>query len=69
MAKTFRFNDEEEKALNEVALRLNRELVKAGKKPLRDTEIFHEIVKQTLIDGTIEITRNGDIRVETKKAD
>ena len=49
MAKTFRFTDEEEQALNETALKLNRDLVKAGQKPLRDTEIFHEIIKQTLI--------------------
>lgn len=67
MAKTFRFTDEEEQALNEVALKLNRELVKAGKKPLRDTEIFHEIVNQTLLNGTIEVTRDGAIKVETQK--
>jgi len=67
MAKTFRFTDEEEQALNEVALKLNRDLVKAGKKPLRDTEIFHEIVKQTLLDGSIEINRDGLVKVETKK--
>ncbi|EHU2405839.1 hypothetical protein AXE41_RS19220 [Acinetobacter baumannii] len=67
MAKTFRFTDEEEQALNEIALKLNRDLVKAGKKPLRDTEIFHEIVKQTLIDGIIEVSRDGAIKVETKK--
>ncbi|MFH4307273.1 hypothetical protein WAJ73_20855 [Acinetobacter baumannii] len=67
MAKTFRFNDEEEQALNEIALKLNRDLVKAGKKPLRDTEIFHEIVKQTLIDGIIEVSRDGAVKVETKK--
>ena len=34
MAKTFRFTDEEEQALNEVALKLNRDLVKAGKKAI-----------------------------------
>ncbi|HHP0283695.1 hypothetical protein WAI61_18140 [Acinetobacter baumannii] len=67
MAKTFRFTDEEEQALNEIALKLNRDLVKAGKKPLRDTEIFHEIVKQTLIDGIIEVSRDGAVKVETKK--
>jgi|GEM_PF-1340586 len=66
MAKTFRFTDEEEQALNEVALRLNRELVKAGKKPLRDTEIFHELIKQTLLEGIIEVNRDGIIKVETK---
>ncbi len=66
MAKTFRFTDEEEQALNEVALKLNRDLVKAGKKPLRDTEIFHEIIKQTLLNGLIEVTRDGNVKVETK---
>lgn len=68
MAKTFRFTDEEEKALNEVALKLNRDLVKAGKKPLRDTELFHEIVRQTLLEGVIEINRDGNIKVETKNS-
>lgn len=67
MAKTFRFTDEEEQALNDMALKINRDLVKAGKKPLRDTEIFHEIIKQTLIDGVIEVSRDGAIKVETKK--
>ncbi|WP_151812891.1 hypothetical protein [Acinetobacter junii] len=67
MAKTFRFTDEEEQALNEVALKINRDLVKAGKKPLRDTEIFHEIIKQTLLTGTIEVNREGSVKVETKK--
>ncbi|MFW1666768.1 hypothetical protein [Acinetobacter ursingii] len=67
MAKTFRFTDEEEQALNDIALKINRDLVKAGKKPLRDTEIFHEIIKQTLIDGIIEVSRDGAIKVETKK--
>lgn len=66
MAKTFRFTDQEEQALNEVGLKLNRELVKAGKKPLRDTEIFHEIIKQTLLDGLIEVTRDGTVKVRTE---
>lgn len=66
MAKTFRFTDEEEQALNEIALKLNRDLVKAGEKPLRDTEIFHEIIRQTLLEGTIEVARDGKIKVETK---
>lgn len=67
MAKTFRFTDEEENALNETALKINRDLVKAGKKPLRDTEIFHEIIKQTLLDGSIDITREGLLKIELKK--
>lgn len=66
MAKTFRFTDEEEQALNEVALKINRDLVKAGLKPLRDTEIFHEIIKQTLLEGSIEVKRDGALKIETK---
>ena len=67
MAKTFRFTDEEEHALNKVALKINRDLVDAGKKPLRDTEIFHEIIKQTLLNGTIEVSRDGTINISAKK--
>lgn len=67
MAKTFRFTDEEEKALNEVALEINRDLVKMGKMPKRDTEIFHEIIKQTLLEGNIEISREGELKIILKK--
>ena len=67
MAKTFRFTDIEEKALIDMALRINRDLVKMGKMPLRDTEIIHEIIRQTLIDGSIEISRDGKIIIEPKK--
>ena len=66
MAKTFRFTDQEENALNEIALRINRELVKMGKKPLRDTELFHEIINKTLIEGSIEVSRDGEIKVISK---
>ena len=61
MAKTVRLTDKEEQLLIETALKINRELVKMGKMPLRDTEIIHEIIKQTLIDGSIEISREGKI--------
>ncbi len=67
MAKTVRLTNEEEKALNDVALELNRELVKMGKMPLRDTEIFHEVIEQTLMRGIVEVTRNGDIRILGEK--
>lgn len=67
MAKTFRFTDEEEQALIEIALRVNRDLVRMGKMPLRDTELFHEIVNQTVLNGSIEISRDGKLIIETKK--
>ncbi len=35
MAKTFRFSDEEEKALNDVALKLNRDFGESRKKTIK----------------------------------
>ena len=67
MSMTFRFTDQEEEALNNVSLAVNRALVQAGKKPLRDSELFHEIIKQTLLDGSIEVTEEGTLKVEAKK--
>jgi len=67
MSKTFRFTDQEEEALNNVSLSVNKALVQAGKKPLRDSEIFHEIIKQTLLDGSIAVTEEGTLKVIAKK--
>jgi len=63
MAKTVRLSDTEEAELIKVCLKINRELVKMGKMPLKDTEIFHEIMKITLINGEIELNRRGEIKV------
>ena len=41
--------------------------MQAGKKPLRDSEIFHEIIKQTLLDGSIAVTEEGTLKVIAKK--
>lgn len=62
-AKTFRLNEVETKALIETCLRVNRELVKMGKMPLKDTEVCHQIIEQTLVNGEIEVKRDGTLRV------
>ena len=63
MAKTVRLSDTEEGELIKICLKINRELVKMGKMPLKDTEIFHEIMRITLINGEIELNRNGEIKI------
>lgn len=63
MAKTVRLSDTEEAELIKVCLKINRELVRMGKMPLKDTEIFHEIMKITLINGEIELNRRGEIKI------
>ena len=66
MAKTFRLTDEEEKALNNVQLKINRELVKNGQKPLRDTEILHEILRQTFLSDRLDLSRKGYIIINNE---
>ena len=63
MAKTVRLNNQEEERLTKACLKINRELVKMGKIPLKDTEIFHEIMKIALIRGDLEVKRNGEIKI------
>ena len=63
MAKTVRLNDLEEEELTKVCLKINRELVKMGRMPLRDTEMFHIILEESLINGIIELKRDGRVRV------
>lgn len=63
MAKTVRLNDAEEEKLIKSCLRINRELVKMGRMPLKDTEFFHEIMKIALIRGEMEVSRQGEIKL------
>ncbi len=65
MAKTVRLTDKEEQLLIETALKINRELVKMGKMPMKDTELFHEIIESTLINGIIELSRDGKIKIHS----
>lgn len=65
MAKTVRLTDKEEQLLVETALKINRELVKMGKMPMKDTELFHEIIENTLINGIIELSRDGKIKIHS----
>lgn len=62
-AKVIRLNMTETEALINTSLRINRELVKMGKMPLKDTEICHAIIEQTLVNGEVEVKADGTLRV------
>lgn len=62
-AKTIRLSVVETEALINTGLKINRELVKMGKMPLKDTEICHAIIEQTLINGEVEVKADGSLRV------
>lgn len=63
MVKTFRLTAIEEENLYRTAVSINRELVRIGKMPIKDSELLHKILEQTLSLGEIEVTRSGEIRV------
>lgn len=62
-AKTIRLSVTETEALINTGLKINRELVKMGRMPLKDTEICHAIIEQTLINGEVEVKADGSLRV------
>lgn len=66
MVKTVRLTESEQELLFRTAVNLNRELVRIGKMPVKESEIVHRILEQTLKMGELEVTRNGEIRVLSK---
>lgn len=67
MAQSFRLNTEEQELLFRTAVTINRELVRIGKMPMKESEILHKILEQTLKLGELEVTREGQIRVLANK--
>lgn len=63
MVKTVRLTKNEQELLFRTAVNLNRELVRIGKMPVKESELVHKILEQTLKLGELEITRSGEIRV------
>ncbi|WFF37714.1 hypothetical protein LU290_05415 [Moraxella nasibovis] len=61
--QSFKLTKAEEEALYKKSIAVNIELLKFGKTPLPESKILHEILKQTLLTGDVELTRTGEIRV------
>uniref|UniRef100_A0AAU8B2L8 Uncharacterized protein n=1 Tax=Dulem virus 63 TaxID=3145774 RepID=A0AAU8B2L8_9VIRU len=61
--QNLRLTKEESEILYRTTININRELVRLGKMPLKDSELLHKIIEQTLKLGEIEVTRDGQIRV------
>lgn len=61
--QNLRLTKDESETLYRTTINVNRELVRLGKMPLKDSELLHKIIEQTLKLGEIEVTRDGQIRV------
>lgn len=64
--QSFKLTKTEEEALFKKSVVINTELIKLGELPMTESKIMHEILKQTLLLGDIEVTRNGEIRILSK---
>lgn len=48
MPRTLRLTDEEQESLRKKCIEINRLLIKAGKEPMRDSELAHKILKKSI---------------------
>lgn len=64
MGFSFRINDIEEEAIRKKAIEINRKLIDAGKAPMKDSELVHEIlgkaIKIAKLDENHKITLTKD---------
>ena len=63
MAKMLRLTDEEEEMLRVKCVELNKVLITKGLMPIRDSELAHEILKQTI--ANCYLMTDGKIRVRS----
>lgn len=66
MTTSIRLNKEEKEAIRKKSIEINKALINKGKQPMRDSEIVHEILRQTI--DKIEITQSGNIIVIVSKS-
>lgn len=64
--QSFKLTKTEEEALFKKSVAINTELIKLGELPMTKSKIMHEVLRQTLLLGDIEVTRNGEIRILSK---
>jgi hypothetical protein len=61
MPMTVRLNDGEQEEIRKKAVEINRLLIQKGLQPIRDSELVHIILEQSI--SYIEVTASGKIRV------
>lgn len=65
MAITVRLNDKEQEDLRKKCVELNKQLINKNLQPIKDSELVHIILEQTI--GNVEITSSGKITVRNPK--
>ena len=62
---TVRLNDGEQEEIRKKAVEINKLLIQKGLQPVRDSELVHIILEQSI--GYIEVTASGKIKVRARE--
>lgn len=63
MPMTIRLNDNEQEEIRKKAVEINKLLIQRGLQPVRDSELIHIILEQSI--AYTEVTASGKIKVRT----
>lgn len=63
MPMTVRLNDSEQEEIRKKAVEINKLLIQKGLQPVRDSELVHIILEQSI--SYTEVTASGKIKVRT----
>lgn len=63
MPMTIRLNDKEQEEIRKKAVEINRILIQKGLQPVRDSELIHIILEQSI--AYTEVSASGKIKVNT----
>lgn len=64
MPMTIRLNDHEQEAIRKKAVEINKILINKGLQPLKDSEIVHIILKESI--SCLEVGESGKLKVVSK---
>lgn len=64
MPMTIRLNDQEQEAIRKKAVEINKILINKGLQPLKDSEIVHIILKESI--ACLEVGESGKLKVVSK---
>ncbi|AZB90583.1 hypothetical protein DKE41_008890 [Acinetobacter pittii] len=64
MAVTVRLNDSEQERLRRKAIELNKVLINRGLEPIKDSELVHRILDQTI--EAAEVSSSGEVIIVLK---
>lgn len=64
MPASIRLSPQEQELIRKKCVDINKLLVRAGKEPIKDSELVHKIIEKTV--SYVHVTTSGEIYIETE---